>query len=442
MSEEQKQALSQEAHHILEKNDRAAWTVPALELYPHQWLWDSCFIAIGLRHINVDRAQTEILSLLRGQWANGMLPHMIFADGDQHRADREIWRSYVSPHAPANLFTSGITQPPMLAEAVVQVGKKLKDADRHIWYSKVYPALVKYHLWLFGERNPHKEGLVVNIHPYECGLDNTPPWIYSLRQHSMPWWVSLIEKLHLSKLVDIFRRDTRYIPPGQRMNDTEALAYFWALRRLRQKAYNTDAILSRSLFAVEDLSFNCIALRANSHLHEIAKALGKELPEELQAINEQAAKALENLWDPETNQYYCRNFVTHKLIKEPSIEALMPLYSGVISQERAAHLVKMLETHQLFGSKFPVPSVPLNSAYYNPMRYWQGPTWLNTNWLIIDGLERYGFKDEAEKIRQACLQVTAQNGMFEYFNPETGEAAGSPGFSWTAALTLDLLLQS
>lgn len=39
------------AKEILEMNNRGNYTQPAHGLYPHQWLWDSCFIAIGLRQI-------------------------------------------------------------------------------------------------------------------------------------------------------------------------------------------------------------------------------------------------------------------------------------------------------------------------------------------------------------------------------------------------------
>ena len=58
---------------VLAANDRGDYTVPAGDLYPHQWLWDSCFIAIGLAHIDPTRAKKELISLVRGQWANGML---------------------------------------------------------------------------------------------------------------------------------------------------------------------------------------------------------------------------------------------------------------------------------------------------------------------------------------------------------------------------------
>src|SRR5207247_8886734 len=36
------------ARDVLERNRRSSWTCPSITLYPHQWLWDTCFIAIGL----------------------------------------------------------------------------------------------------------------------------------------------------------------------------------------------------------------------------------------------------------------------------------------------------------------------------------------------------------------------------------------------------------
>jgi hypothetical protein len=44
------------AEAVLRANDRGTYTIPAGDLYPHQWLWDSCFIAIGIRHYDVERA--------------------------------------------------------------------------------------------------------------------------------------------------------------------------------------------------------------------------------------------------------------------------------------------------------------------------------------------------------------------------------------------------
>lgn len=437
---EDKQLIEQ-LQNVLKQNDRGGWTVPAGDLYPHQWLWDSCFVSIGLRHLDVDRAQTELLSLIKGQWSNGMIPNILMATGDEYRRDRELWRSYLSPYSPNDIATSGITQPPMLAEAVVAIGQILKSPERKSWYRSMYQPLTRYHEWLYEERDPHKEGLVINIHPWETGLDNSPPWISELRKHSMPWWIIGFEMLHLDSLVNLVRRDTRHVPPGQRMSNIEALAYWAALRRLRRKAYNSEAILSRSLFAVQDLTFNSILIRANECLVSIADELKLDLPAELLAKFELSKKALEELWDEQSGQYFSRSFVGHKLIEEETIATLMPLYSGAISKEKAARLVDILKKRRRFATDWPIPSVPVNSPYFDPNKYWQGPTWVNTNWLIIRGLQRYGYSEEAKLISDRTIELVRNGGPSEYFNPLTGDPVGASDFSWTAALTIDLLEQ-
>ena len=437
MDEDSAAKLQAEAEEVLKRNDRKLWTVPAADLYPHQWLWDSCFIAVGLRHLDIERAQTELRGLLRGQWSNGMLPNIIFKSNERRHID--LWRSWVSPYAPDDVATSGITQPPMLAEAVYQVGQKLKLAERRSWYKEMLPALIKYHEWLYNDRDPHKQGLVLLLHPYECGLDNTPPWISELRKHSLPAWIRLIEASRLDRVVNLFRRDTKHVPPGQRMSNIEALAYWSALRRLRRKAYNSEALLPRALFAVEDLSFNSILIQANTRLKQIAKAAGHRLPDGLKQDIERGEAALEQLWDETAGQYYSRSFVSHKLIEEQSIATLLPLYTGILPPERVARLVDLLKRQRVFSASWPVPSVPLNSPYFDPYKYWQGPSWVNTNWLIITGLKNYGYEAEAAVLKERTLKLVAKSGMYEYFNPQNAQGAGAPNFSWTAALTIDLL---
>lgn len=431
--------LLEQAKAVLEINRHGDYTIPTEGLYSHQWLWDSCFISIGLRQYDTERAQKEILSLLRGQWANGMLPNMIFAGGDKHRQDRNIWRSWLNPLAPDDVATSGITQPPMLAEAVVKIGEKLKPVERRTWYQQVFPALLAYHQWLYKERDPHDEGLVLLVHPWETGLDNTPPWMSELEQHQLPFWIRLATKKPFVYLITYLRRDTRYVPAEQRLSTFEALALYSVQHRLRRKAYDIDKILSHSLFAIEDLGFNSILVRANHCVRHIAKAIHHELPEELLKDMNKTDDALELLWDGYTGQYYSRNFITHKLIKEPSIATLLPLYSGSVSKERAKQLVDLLEDKKTFGAPYPVPSVPLNSDWFKSHSYWQGPTWVNTNWLIVEGLKRYGFDEQAAQLAKITIDVVEKNGLYEYFSPIDGTPAGVHNFSWTAALIIDLL---
>ena len=431
--------LAAQATAVLAMNDRGSYTVPAEHLYPHQWLWDSCFIAIGLHHIDIDRAQTELTSLLRGQWSNGMLPNMIFNSDAKYRADRNFWRSWVSPYSPDNVATSGITQPPMLAEAVWQIGQKLNASERRSWYKTMLPSLVAYHEWLYNDRDPHQEGLVLQLHPWETGLDNTPPWMNELHEHLMPSWVRLLRTTHTDSIVGLFRRDLHYSPPGERFSTIEVLSLFDAQRRLRRKAYDSSKILDHGLFAIEDLTYNCILIRANQRLQEIATFVHSELPRKLEENSAKSRSALESLWDEYAQTYWSRDFITHRLLKQPSIASLMPLYAGSISQERAKMLVRALENEHQFGTAYPIPSVPADSPGFDPDRYWQGPSWMNTNWLVIEGLKNYGFDDHAAALTETSLEMVSKSGFAEYFDPNTGEPLGADNFSWTAALALDLL---
>ncbi len=427
---------------VLQMNDRGDYTQPAHGLYPHQWLWDSCFSAIGWAHLDIDRAQRELKSLIRGQWQNGMLPNIIFRSEAKYRTDRNIWRSWVNPNAPSGVATTGITQPPMLAEAIVQVGSHLDWPERRSWYAQMWPTLMKYHQWLYNDRDPHHEGLTLQIHPWETGLDNSPPWMAEMHEHLLPFWIRLIEKSHLDKVIALFRRDTQSVPMDERFSTIEAITLFDAQLRLRRKAYDINKILDHGLFAIEDLAFNSILIRANRHLRAIAKSLKEDLPDELDLQMSRTEAVFDQLWDDYSDQYYSRDFITHRLLKIPTVATLLPLYAGNISKERAAKLVKLLEQEQTFGPAYPIPSVPLSSAWFNPKLYWQGPTWVNMNWLIIEGLKRYGYTDHAAALTESSLEMVSRSGASEYFDPLTGEAAGAENFSWTAALTIDLLKSS
>jgi neutral trehalase len=433
--------LSEKCQTVLRENDRKTHTVPSSGLYPHQWLWDSCFSAIGWAQIDVKRAEQELFSLFKGQWHNGMLPHMIFDMSSQYANDRNMWRSWISRNSPNNVATSGVTQPPVIAEAVSKIGAQLSSQDRIVFYKKCLPHLISHHQWLYRERDPHKEGLTIQIHPYETGMDNALPWMDQLREHSWPWWVTIIEKLHLEGVINALRPDVHRIPRDQRAKNIDAMVCWDVVRRLRRKHYYIDKILHRSLFVIEDVAFNSILVRNNVILREISAVARVKLPEDLIEDMSRTEATLEQLWDESFSIYFSRDFMTNKLLREPTIASLMPLYAGTISKERADKLVKILTNNHAFWLKFPLPTVPRNMRGFEPNRYWQGPTWINTNWLIIDGLYRFGYTNEAAALKANTIEMMRESGIWEYYNPLTGEGLGIKDFSWSAALALDLLEQ-
>jgi glycogen debranching enzyme len=79
-----------------------------------------------------------------------------------------------------------------------------------------------------------------------------------------------------------------------------------------------------------------------------------------------------------------------------------------------------------------------NESAWEPRRYWRGPVWIILHWFIIEGLQRYGYRELAEIIRQDTLGLIETAGFREYYDARDGSGCGSTEFSWSAALTLEL----
>ena len=427
---------------VLAANDAGQFTKPALGLYPHQWLWDSCFIAMGLAYYDPHRAATELKSLLRAQWQNGMVPHIIFSADSPYWLGPGFWQTHRSPAAPIGIKTTALTQPPLLSIAALQVADHLETDEAKVFLRQVYPHIVAYHQWLYRERDPNNTGLAVLVHPWESGLDNTPPWLELFAGLPSPLWIATFLKFKLDKLVAKLRPDTAQIPLHQRLSQAESIRLAHRLLRFRMRRYDSRLHLQKSRHLLEDLVFNSILIAANRALFDMATLINEDLPPALNLRMSRSEQALEQLWDEDTKQYYSRSFKTGELVKEPSIATFLPLFSGAISPERAKQLAGLLTDPTQNWPAYPVPTVPLTSKYFDQHHYWQGPTWVNTNWLIIKGLEQYELSAHAQTLRQRTLDMITKGGWHEYFSPLTGEGVGANNFSWTAALYIDLVSSS
>src|SRR5215213_7498095 len=156
--------LAATAMETLDRNRRGGWTCPAAGIYPHRWLWDSCFVAIGLAGADPHRAAEELRSVLEGQWTNGMVPHMVFTPDVPDLGSTRLWQSRRDPRAPRAVNTSCITQPPILAIAAWYVAQDLDSRSRATFLAEVVPKIVEHHRWLYRKRDPDDRGLVTLIH--------------------------------------------------------------------------------------------------------------------------------------------------------------------------------------------------------------------------------------------------------------------------------------
>ena len=75
---------------------------------------------------------------------------------------------------------------------------------------------------------------------------------------------------------------------------------------------------------------------------------------------------------------------------------------------------------------------------------WRGPTWVNVNYLMVEGLERAGYADLARELRRRTLaMMMGGEDIYEYYHPQTGEAPPKAAsiFGWSSALFIEMALE-
>ena len=426
--------LSRQAKAVLEKNWTGYFTKPSPKLYPHQWSWDSAFIAIGYARYYQEQAQQEIRHLFESIWTNGLIPHIVFdPDAAGYFPGFPFWQSDRSPFAPTHRLTSGIVQPPVHATAVRMVYEHAQDRTAaHSFLMDIFPSLKAWHRYLYRERDPAGEGLVYIRHPWESGMDNAPAWD------------DILMRMHLSQdQLPAYRRvDADIVAANERPTHAEYDRYAYLVQFFKERDYDESEIRKDCPFLVQDVLFNTLLCRSGHDMVALASVLGEDpAPFEHQA-RRTAEMMNKKLWDNERHLYLNYNIADGRSIPAHMATCYAPLFAGIPGPERAEFMVECLERFGFLGDEkvlYPVPSYDPNGLGFSPVRYWRGPAWININWLLMRGLSQYGYIDFAERVRDGIVTLIRQEGFYEYYNPLTGKGHGAEGFSWTAALLLDVL---
>lgn len=425
--------LVEAAARLLAENSSGDFIRPSSGQYPHQWNWDSAFIAIGLRHLDPSRARSELLALVRGQWSNGMLPHIIYHDGaSSYFPNPEFWGTDGVASAPA-IPTSGFTQPPILATAVRSLVERSGAVSGEPFAREMFPALMAWHRWLHKARDPNGSGLVAIIHPWESGTDNSPRFVAAL------------DRLGAVTPPPYLRKDQHFVAPAERPVSGDYDLFMHLIGRYRDLAWDDDLLYEEAPFLVQDVLFNSVLHRAERDLLALAKGLGEDTAE-IEGWLSAARSGFGRLWDETSGLYFDWDVRADEPLLENTCASLSPLYAGVCEEGRAKrlvtdHLLNEAEYAPGEGSRFFLPSVSKSSMHFEPRRYWRGPIWLNINWLLFKGLREYGFGDEAAALRDDTIDLARRSGFVEYYDPRDGSACGAARFSWSAALVIDLLLE-
>lgn len=379
---------------IIKSNQRIKdgfrYTVPSNTVYPHQWLWDSCFHAIIYSKLHrFQDAKDEIRSLLHGQWENGMVPHMIYWEKlDKHKVD---WGTSGN--------TSTITQPPMIAYAVERIFQECGDKE---FVFEVFGALDSYYKWLHKERSD--DYVLSIIHPWESGEDDFVSWdnVYGIENPS---------KDDLKK---------------QKIN---------LLKQYKDLGCDSRKFMKKNIFNVKCLLFNCVYLRNLQSMRFLSGITGQKQNYYQDLVPKVKKSIKEHLYNKKI-KLYSSTYNGNKFIHDfDNSSIFMPLFAGLLTKPQAQKLVdNFLLNNNLFWTKFPIPTQSLSNSNFKPNRYWRGSTWININWFVHKGLIDYGFSDIAKKLTEKTKTMVNKSGFCEYYNSLTGFGLGPKDFCWSGLI--------
>ena len=435
------------ARRVLAANRLHGLTVPHPRIFPGGFLWDISVISKGIAVYDPRQAAADLLRYLESQWLSGMLPNEVYFEDPGHR------EYLFGRHAdrPAGLTTSGITQPPMIVRAALEVGRRLDGEERRAFFEAVFPPLTKLCRWVL-DRRVRGNGLAVSIHPYETGMDNR---IDLARAMAATWHGehqplrARAKRAAFTALAAAVRRawgDSRSVPPEQRSSHEDVLNAFLQTRHLRSLGYDLDAVeRSGQGFLVEDVGYNAVLVDAFRCLRELAQELDRPHDPQLSvdaALNEAMTRvsvSLEGLWheDPAggTRGYFSRDHRTGTLLLQPTVAGLFPLLVAT-DPHRVEAMTQALTDPAKYWTPVAPPSAPLDSADFTPNRYWQGPAWSFPTDILETALSVQGLDDVAGELRCRYLRRPHGDQHAEYENPLTGEPLGVRSFSPAAALAI------
>ena len=196
---------------------------------------------------------------------------------------------------------------------------------------------------------------------------------------------------------------------------------------------------------VESPDLNTYLVLQLENLAEIAHILGLKEDAATWAAqaDDLARRVIDHFWDEQAGVFWAQRH--HVPIRVLTPFNLYPLITGRLPRSMADRLVAHLRNPQEFWAPYPLPTVALNDPKHNPEQMWRGPTWVNINYLFIEGLARAGYPDLARELRDRTLALLmAQDDFREYYHPITGQppATAAPLFGWSAAVSIDLAIRA
>lgn len=208
-------------------------------------------------------------------------------------------------------------------------------------------------------------------------------------------------------------------------------------------------------FARQAMDFLPVDLNALLYKYEMdfaraARTLGskREAAQWTTAARHRQKTMNELMWDEGRGLYYDYNYLKKRHSGVSSLAAYYPLWAGMVDQARAKQMVRSLKRFENKGGLATTDALPLGQyvAGSTPTQWAYPNGWAPLHFLVVEGLQRYGFAVDAQRIAIKWLKTNLtwfdEHGVFlEKYNvvtpnkpPVKGLYPSQTGFGWTNAV--------
>ena len=198
------------------------------------------------------------------------------------------------------------------------------------------------------------------------------------------------------------------------------------------------------------VDLNALLYKYESDFARVSRILGDEVAavKWYGQAQERARVMNELMWDSVRGLYYDYDYVRKHRSHVNSLAAYFPMWAGMVDEHQAALLVKSLRLFEHKGGLATTDSLHVRGPMLEHMpTQWAYPNgWANLHFIVVQGLERYGYHAEAKRIAMKWLRnnlswFNVHGEFIEKYNvvnpskmPVQGVYPTQKGFGWTNAV--------
>jgi alpha,alpha-trehalase len=336
------------------------------------------------------------------------------------------------------------SQPPFLTEMLLGVYQKTQDRK---WLESSLPAIEKY--YRFWTSEPHLTPATGLSRYYDLGEGPAPEVLSSEKDaHGRNHYELIKEYFRTHKVPDY---DVGEYFDAKR--DILTSLFYKGDRSMRESGFDPSDRFGK--FNVDIIHYNPVCLNSllyvmESQTAEILRILDRSDDAAVweKRAHDRADRINQLMWDDLAGLYFDYEFVHHRQRRYPYLTTFYPLWAGIASKEQAAAVVRNLALFERPGG--------LQTSTNASGNQWDAPFgWAPLEIIAIDGLRRYGYNTEADRISKEFLSLVQeqyqQSGLIvEKYDVvrrssrvsgeiHFGYSSNEAGFGWTNAAFTHLL---